>query len=195
MFLHSRDNMPEVYKTMNNMKNTLVADLSSEYKRYRLLGEKAIAQMPDDALTVVPGIECNSVSMLVAHMSGNLRSRFTNFLTEDGETPWRVRDEEFASRTCSRAEVMKLWTDAWSVLEGEVSPLTDADLARVVTIRRQPLTVHAALCRSISHVAYHVGQIVLLARMYADGPWDSLSIPKGESAAYNKNPTREKAPS
>ena len=181
--------------TMTNTKNPLVTDLLGEYKRYRLLAEKAMKQMPDDALNVVPGIECNSVAMIVAHMSGNLRSRFTNFLTEDGEKPWRERDEEFASRTCSRPDVLKLWADAWSVLESEVTPLTDADLARVVTIRQQPLTVHAALCRSISHVAYHVGQIVLLARMYADGPWESLSIPKGQSAAYNKNPTREKAPS
>jgi len=140
-----------------------VGDLLSEYKRYRLLAEKAMKQMPDDALNVIPGTECNSVAMIVAHMSGNLRSRFTNFLTEDGEKPWRERDEEFASRICTRADVLKLWADAWSVLEGEVTPLTDADLARTVTIRQQPLTVHAALCRSISHVAYHVGQIVLLA--------------------------------
>jgi len=181
--------------TTTNTKNPLVGDLLSEYKRYRLLAEKAMKQMPDDALNVIPGTECNSVAMIVAHMSGNLRSRFTNFLTEDGEKPWRERDEEFASRICTRADVLKLWADAWSVLEGEVTPLTDADLARTVTIRQQPLTVHAALCRSISHVAYHVGQIVLLARMYADGPWESLSIPKGQSAAYNKNPTREKAPS
>jgi uncharacterized damage-inducible protein DinB len=181
--------------TATDTETPLIKDLLSEYKRYRLLAERAIAQMPDDALNVVPGTECNSVAMIVAHMSGNLKSRFTNFLTEDGEKPWRERDEEFASRTCTRVDVLKLWADAWSVLEGEVTPLTDADLARVVTIRQQPLTVHAALCRSISHVAYHVGQIVLLARMYADAPWVSLSIPKGQSAAYNTNPTREKSPS
>lgn len=181
--------------TATNTGNPLIKDLLGEYKRYRLLAERAMTQMPDDALNVVPGAECNSVAMIVAHMSGNLRSRFTNFLTQDGEKPWRERDDEFASRTCTRDEIQKMWIDAWSVLEGEVTALTDADLPRVVTIRQQPLTVHAALCRSISHVAYHVGQIVLLARMYADGPWDTLSIPKGQSAAYNKNPTREKTPS
>ena len=181
--------------TATDTGSPLIKDLLSEYKRYRLLAERAMAQMPDDALNVVPGTECNSVAMIVAHMSGNLRSRFTNFLTEDGEKPWRERDEEFASRSCTRDEVQKTWADAWSVIEREVTALTDGDLARVVTIRQQPLTVHAALCRSISHVAYHVGQIVLLARMYADGSWESLSIPKGQSAAYNKNPTREKAPS
>jgi len=181
--------------TATDSKNPLVNDLLGEYKRYRQLAEKAIAQMPDDALNVVPGTDCNSVAMIVAHMSGNLSSRFTNFLTEDGEKPWRERDEEFASRSCTREQMLQMWTDAWSVLEREVTALTDADLARVVTIRQQPLTAHAALCRSISHVAYHVGQIVLLARMYADAPWESLSIPKGQSAAYNKNPTREKTPS
>jgi uncharacterized damage-inducible protein DinB len=181
--------------TSNQAANPLVKDLIGEYKRYRLLAERAMAQMPDDALNVVPADECNSVAMIVAHMSGNLRSRFTNLLTEDGEKPWRERDEEFASRTCTRAEVTTFWTDGWTVLEREVAALTDADLSRVVTIRQQPLTVHAALCRSISHVAYHVGQIVLLARISADRPWESLSIPKGKSTEYNQNPTREKAPS
>ncbi|MEO5815244.1 MAG: DUF1572 family protein [Gemmatimonadaceae bacterium] len=180
--------------TGNQAGNPLVEDLIGEYKRYRLLAEKAMAQMPDDALNVVHGDECNSVAMIVAHMSGNLRSRFTNFLTDDGEKPWRARDDEFASRTCSRAEVTEFWIEGWAVLEREIAALTDADLARAVTIRQQPLTVHAALCRSIAHVAYHVGQIVLLARITAERPWESLSIPKGRSTEYNQNPTREKVP-
>jgi len=175
--------------------NPLVKDLLGEYKRYRLLGERAMAQMPDHAINVVHGPDCNSVAMIVAHMSGNLRSRFTNFLTEDGEKPWRQRDDEFADRTCSRAEVQAFWTAGWDVLEREVAALTDADLPRTVTIRQQPLTVHAALCRSVAHVAYHVGQIVLLARITAERPWESLSIPKGQSVTYNQNPTGEKTPS
>ncbi|MEO8336888.1 MAG: DUF1572 family protein [bacterium] len=176
-------------------EDTLVADLLSEYKRYRLLAEKAMGQMADDGLNVVPPHDCNSVAMIVFHMSGNLRSRFTDFLTEDGEKPWRQRDEEFASRNCTRDEVLSLWNSGWAVLEREVSALTDADLPRTVTIRRQPLTVHAALCRSIAHVAYHVGQIVLLARTMTDEPWRTLSIGKGQSAEYNKKPTSEKVPS
>lgn len=180
---------------MANTDNPLVKDLLGEYRRYRLLAERAMAQMPDDALNVVPAPDCNSVSMIVAHMNGNLRARFTDFLTTDGEKPWRERDEEFADRSCTRDEVQALWSAAWEVLEREVSALTDADLSRTVTIRQQPLTVHAALCRSIAHVAYHVGQIVLLARISARHPWESLSIPKGQSAQYNQHPTREKAPS
>jgi uncharacterized damage-inducible protein DinB len=180
---------------MANTENPLIQDLLGEYRRYQLLAERAMAQMSDDALNVVPAPDCNSVAMIVAHMSGNLRARFTDFLTTDGEKPWRQRDDEFADRTCTREEVQAFWRAGWVVLEREVTALTDADLARVVTIRQQPLTVHAALCRSIAHVAYHVGQIVLLARITAQQPWESLSIPKGQSAEYNKQPTREKAPS
>ena len=181
--------------SMTATSSPLVNDLLGEYKRYRLLAERAMAQMPDDAFNVVPGPDCNSVAMIVAHVSGNLRSRFTNFLTEDGEKPWRERDDEFADRTCSRSEVQALWNAGWDVLLREVAALTDADLSRTVTIRQQPLTVHAALCRSVAHAAYHVGQIVLLARINAERPWESLSIPKGQSVTYNQNPTREKTPS
>lgn len=175
--------------------NPLIKDTLGEYRRYQLLAERAMAQMPDDALNYVPATDCNSVAMIVAHMSGNLRARFTDFLTTDGEKPWRDRDGEFADRTCTRSEVTELWTAGWAVVEREVGALTDADLSRVVTIRQQPLTVHAALCRSIAHVAYHVGQIVLLARTTAEKPWESLSIPKGKSVEYNRHPTKEKAPS
>ncbi|MDB4891543.1 MAG: hypothetical protein JWL61_3398 [Gemmatimonadetes bacterium] len=179
---------------MTATDRALISDLMGEYRRYRLLAEGAMAQMPDEALNYVPTTDCNSVAMIVAHMSGNLQSRFTDFLTVDGEKPWRERDEEFADRTCTRAEVMAFWTAGWAVVEREVGALSDADLSRVVTIRQHSLTVHAALCRSIAHVAYHVGQIVLLARITADKPWDSLSIPKGKSVEYNQRPTREKAP-
>ena len=174
--------------------NPLIEDFVGEYNRYQQLAESAMAQMSDEALNYVPGNDCNSAAMIVAHVSGNLQSRFTNFLTEDGEKPWRQRDEEFGDRTCTRDEVKAMWTAGWAVIAREVCTLTDADLSRVVTIRQQPLTVHAALCRSIAHVAYHVGQIVLLARTTATEPWRSLSIPKGGSAAYNKEPTKEKGP-
>lgn len=177
-----------------HIDNLLVTDLAGEYKRYQLLAEGAMAQMSEQGLNHVPATECNSVAMIVAHLSGNLRSRFTNFLTEDGEKPWRERDEEFAERHCTRDEVQAFWTAGWATLSRELGALTDADLSRVVTIRQQPLSVHAALCRSIAHVAYHVGQIVLLARSTADEPWRSLSIPKGQSAEYNKKPTNEKLP-
>jgi uncharacterized damage-inducible protein DinB len=169
-------------------------DFIDEYKRYRLIGERALAQIPDAALNHVPAPDGNSAAMIVFHISGNLKSRFSDFLTTDGEKPWRARDEEFVDRTCSRAEVDALWAAGWGVLESTLATLTNADLAKTVTIRKQELTVHAALCRSLAHMSYHVGQIVLLARMTADQPWRSLSIPKGGSDAYNAKPTSEKAP-
>jgi len=172
----------------------MIEDFRSEYERYRLLAEKALAQMPDEALNRVPSREGNSAAMIVRHVSGNLISRFRNYLTEDGEKPDRDRDREFDERPYARAEMLELWTRGWAVLDANVGALTDADLARTVTIRQQPMTVHASLSRSLAHVAYHVGQIVLLAREYADHDWESLSIPRGQSQQYNAAPTREKKP-
>jgi len=172
----------------------MIEDFLSEYERYRLLAEKALAQMPDDALNRVPSSEGNSAAMIVRHVSGNLVSRFTNFISEDGEKPDRDRDREFDERPYTRAEVDELWARGFAVVQANVGKLTDADLPRTVTIRQVPLTVHAALSRSVSHVAYHVGQIVLLARQFADQSWESLSIPRGQSQQYNAAPTREKKP-
>jgi uncharacterized damage-inducible protein DinB len=168
----------------------LIADFRTEYARYRELAEKALAQMPDGELNRVPAPDANSAAMVVRHMSGNLVSRFTNFLSEDGEKPNRDRDAEFDERDYTRAEVSAFWARGFAVLDGALVSLTDADLERIVTIRAQPMTVHAALSRSLAHLAYHVGQIVLLARITAAGPWKSLSIPKGQSAQYSAVPTR-----
>ena len=172
----------------------LIDDFRTEYKRYRALGERAMAQTPDDALNVLPGAEANSMAMIVRHVSGNFVSRFTDFLTTDGEKPDRDRDREFDERSYTRAEIDALWMRGWAVVEAQLQALTDADLERTVTIRRQPLTVHAALSRSLAHVAYHVGQLVLLARMHVGDGWQSLSIPKGQSEKYNRAPNLEKAP-
>ena len=172
----------------------MLDDFIGEYKRYRILGQRALDQLSDTALNHVPADDANSAAMIVYHVSGNLTSRFTDFLTADGEKPWRIRDEEFENRTASRDEVNSVWASGWRVLEEQLAQMTDADLTRTVTIRNQPLSVHAALSRSLSHAAYHVGQIVLLARMSTGANWQSLSIPRGQSKAYNANPTGEKPP-
>jgi hypothetical protein len=161
----------------------LVADFRTEYDRYRTLGERAIAQIPDGALNALPTPEANSAAMIVRHIGGNLVSRFTDFLTADGEKPWRDRDREFEAHEYSSAEVKRFWRDGFAALDEQLSKLTDADLSRTVTIRREPLTVHAALTRSLAHLSYHVGQLVLLGRMHAGAKWQCLSVPKGESAA------------
>lgn len=171
-----------------------VKDFIDEYARYRAMGEKAMEQVSDDALNRVIVPNGNSIAMLVRHMGGNLVSRFTDFLTADGEKPWRNRDDEFAEGEYSRAVVDEAWTTGWNVLEAELKKLTDDDLERLVTIRNQELSVHAALSRSLAHVSMHVGQIILLARMLASHEWRWISIPKGQSQQYNQNPTLEKGP-
>jgi len=163
----------------------LIDDFRSEYARWRTTAEQAIAQMSDDALNHVPSPEGNSVAMLVRHVSGNLVSRFTNFLSEDGEKPDRDRDAEFDEHPYTRAEVDEMMRRGFGVVDSTLASLTDADVTRTVTIRGQAMTVHAALTRSLAHIANHMGQIVLLAKMSAGGEWYSLSIPRGQSKSFN----------
>ena len=170
-----------------------VKDFIDEYARWRAVTEKAMAQASDEALNRVYSPDGNSIAMIVRHVSGNLKSRFTDFLTSDGEKPWRDRDGEFAPVTCSRSEVDQAWRDGYAVLERELSRVTDEDLTRTVKVRGVEMTVHEALCRSLAHIANHCGQIILLSKIGAGENWQSVSIPRGGSASYNKNPTMEKA--
>jgi Protein of unknown function (DUF1572) len=172
----------------------MIKELVDEYARYRTIGEKAIQQVPDKALNEVLSADNNSIAMIVRHLSGNLVSRFTDFLTSDGEKPWRDRDSEFEDTTYDRRDVEQMWAEGWDVLEAELSKLSDDHLQRHVYIRGQAWTVHGALCRSLAHVSYHVGQIVLLARIFNGGDWQWITIPKGQSREYNRNPTKEKKP-
>ncbi len=172
----------------------LIDDIRAEYARYRLLAERAIAQVSDEALNHVPAPDTNSMAMLMRHIAGNFVSRFTDFLTTDGEKPDRDRDREFDEGVYDRADVEAAWKKGWNVLDSELAALTDADLDRTVTIRGQPHTVHEALGRSVAHLAYHVGQMVLLARVHAGSDWKWLTIPKGQSQAYNRSPDRDKVP-
>lgn len=172
----------------------MIKDFIDEFLRYKLMGQKAFAQVSDENLNKVFASDMNSVAMIVRHIGGNLISRFTDFLTTDGEKPWRDREAEFAEKEYSRSEMLQLWAQGWHVLESELALLTDADLGKQVTIRGQAFTVHEALARSIAHIAYHIGQIILLARLQASGAWQWISVPKGKSAEYNQNPTMEKRP-
>jgi uncharacterized damage-inducible protein DinB len=132
------------------------------------------------------------VAAIVWHIAGNLRSRFTDFLTTDGEKPWRDRESEFALRAVTPADVRAKWDEGWNVLLQTLSTLSDADLSRTVTIRGQALSALDALLRSVTHTSYHVGQIVFLARSLRGKRWEWLTIPPGQSDAYNQNPDREK---
>ena len=174
------------------INNTLIKSIEGEYRRYKALAEAALNQVSEADLSVPGPNGGNSLATICWHLSGNFQSRFTDFLTSDGEKPWRDREEEFVARTISRAELLAKWTRGWDVLLAALDGLTDADLTRAVAIRGRPLAVHEALNRSLAHASYHVGQIVYLAHALCGTAWRYLSIPPGGSAAYNLNPQFEK---
>ncbi len=172
----------------------MLDSFKTEFNRYKTIAEKTLEQVPDEALNAILVPDGNSLAMLVRHLTGNFRSRFTSFLTSDGEKPWRDRDAEFEERAYSREEVDEMWQEGWRAVNEALDGLTDADLERTVRIRGQELTVHDALSRSVSHLAYHVGQMVLIGRSIRQRDWAWISIPKGQSKTYNLNPTKEKNP-
>ena len=159
------------------MTNVL-SSIESEYRRYKALGEGAFEQASDEDLSRPGPGGGNSLAIVVWHVSGNLKSRFTEFLTSDGEKPWRNRESEFDSRTVSQRELLDKWEDGWSVLFAALAGLKDDDLPREVAIRGVAHTVAQALHRSLAHTAYHVGQIVYLAKALRGDAWRSLSIPR-----------------
>ncbi len=163
-----------------------------EYLRYKKLAERTIDQLTENDLHKIIGEENNSVAIIVGHVSGNLKSRFTDFLTSDGEKEWRHRDSEFEDNNLSKAEIIKQIEDGWKVLIGTLDSLTDDDLNKTVTIRQKPLKVIEALTRSLAHTSYHVGQIITIGKIILGKNWKTLSIPKGKSEDYNLNPTMEK---
>ena len=163
--------------------------VAREFRSYRRTAEKALAQVDEGALFRQLDPESNSLAVIARHVGGNLRSRFTDFLTTDGEKPDRRRDGEFESPG-SRAELMTGWETGWAALEGTLAALTPADLARTVTIRDEPHTVVRALLRALAHVALHVGQIVFLAKHLAGPGWQTLSIPRGQSQGWKPTPRR-----
>jgi uncharacterized damage-inducible protein DinB len=154
-------------------------------KEYKLLGEKTFDQLSDEQLNVQPNKESNSIAIIVQHMHGNMLSRWTNFLTEDGEKPWRKRDEEFELNKFTKEQIIKLWSEGWEALLQTLSSLSDDDLAKTVSIRSEELNVIDAINRQIAHYSYHVGQIVFLVKWLKAEEWKSLSIPLKGSVDFN----------
>jgi uncharacterized protein DUF1572 len=172
----------------------IVGSIEGEYRRYKKLGESAIEQITDEQAALATSEGGNSVATIVWHISGNLASRFTDFLQSDGEKPWRDRESEFVARSVNRAELLAKWDQGWAVLLQTLAGLGDDQLATEVKVRGVGLSVLDALHRSLAHTAYHVGQVVFLAKMLRAGEWRYLTIPPGASAAYNANPIGEKPP-
>jgi hypothetical protein len=162
-------------------------EVRRQFRGHKRLAEGAMAQLTDQEVFRALDPESNSVAVLVKHMAGNMRSRFTDFLTSDGEKPDRHRDQEFEMAAgITRAEVMRWWEEGWAQVLAAVEALCPEDLTGVVTIRGEPHSVLQALNRQVAHYAYHVGQIVYLAKHLRSREWRSLSIPRGKSEAINR---------
>ncbi|MEP6472039.1 MAG: DUF1572 family protein [Acidobacteriota bacterium] len=163
-----------------------LADALSEFRKYKTFAEKALAQVSDEDWFRRIDPESNSVALVVKHLSGNLRSRWTDFLTTDGEKPDRNRDAEFEEEDADTKEaLLARWETGWRLLFAALDPLTDDDLQRTVTIRGEPHTVLQAITRQLTHYASHVGQVVFLAKHLAGARWQTLSIPRGKSRQFD----------
>src|SRR3954467_15928040 len=163
------------------LTTSYLEDSLAMFRQYKKLGEDAIAQVSDAELTATLDDQMNSIALVVKHMAGNMRSRWTNFLTSDGEKPDRNRDTEFVEPPATREALMATWEQGWDCVWNALGPLSEADLARTVTIRGQEHSVMQAIHRQTTHYAYHVGQIVMLAKHFRSDAWRSLSIPKKKS--------------
>lgn len=163
-----------------------IADSLSVLRYYKMLAEGAMAQVADENLNTILDDESNSLAILVKHMVGNMHSRWTDFLTTDGEKPNRNRDCEFEEPPPTRAALMECWEKGWECLFSALEPLTDADLARVVRIRGERHSVMQAINRQAAHYSYHCGQIVLLAKHLRKSEWKTLSVPRGKSQEWNR---------
>jgi len=156
------------------------------FRFYKKMGESAMEQVSDEQLFTTLDEEMNSIAIIVKHMAGNMRSRWTDFLTSDGEKPDRDRDIEFVAPPATRAELMNIWNEGWDRVFHALEPLSDADMERKVTIRGELHSVMQAINRQIAHYAYHCGQIVFLAKHFKAGEWKSLSVPRNKSAEFNR---------
>jgi hypothetical protein len=170
----------------HELTTSYLLDSLSLFHYYKKLSERAMEQVADEQLSAVLDGEMNSIALIVKHMTGNMRSRWTDFLNSDGEKPDRKRDTEFESPPATRAALMKLWEEGWSCLFSALEPLSDADLDRTVEIRGEPHSVMQAINRQIAHYSYHCGQIVFLAKHLQSDQWKSLSVPRGKSEVFNQ---------
>jgi hypothetical protein len=171
-------------------KETYIQLAGREFRRAKTLAEGAIAQVTPQQFFATPSEGDNSIAVIVKHMGGNLLSRWTEFLTSDGEKPSRNRDVEFEITNDTQESLMAQWNSGWAALFVALEPLTDADLERTVIVRREPFTVLQAINRQLTHYSYHVGQIVYVAKHYSGNSWHTLSVAKGKSAEFNAKPAK-----
>ena len=170
---------------MNTLGATYLESVIKRFLTYKTLGDMTFAQLEEKDFYYAPSEESNSIAVIIQHMHGNMISRWTNFLTEDGEKEGRNRDEEFSPPSATKDELITLWEKGWRTLLETLASLREEDLLKTITIRHEPLIVIDAINRQLAHYPHHVGQIVYLGKMIRDAHWRSLSISKGASHAFN----------
>jgi hypothetical protein len=163
-----------------------IEDALAVFHQYKQLGERAMQQVSDEQLFASLDDESNSIAIIVKHITGNMRSRWTDFLTTDGEKPTRNRDSEFVDPSATRDALLREWEEGWDCVFRAIEPLSDADLTRTITIRGEAHSVMQAINRQLAHYPQHVGQIILLAKHYAGERWQTLSVPRNRSAEFNR---------
>lgn len=171
---------------MKNVLENYHADTVQSFRNYKKLAERAIKQVDDEQFFEQIDAEANSIAVIMKHIAGNLHSRWRDFLTSDGEKPDRNRDTEFELIGDTRESLVQFWETGWQTLFDNIEPLTEEDFSRSVTIRGEPQTLVEAINRQLTHYAYHVGQIVLLAKHFKSAGWQTLSVPKSKSAEFNQ---------
>jgi hypothetical protein len=171
---------------MSDVAKAMIEGALTAFRSNKGWADKAVAQLGDDKLHVALDPNTNCIAVIMKHVAGNLLSRFTDFLATDGEKPWRNRDEEFVDTFMKREELLAYWESGWQRLFDSLTDLAPGDLSKSVTIRGEPHTVPLAIQRSLAHCGYHVGQIVLIARILAGEQWTTITIPRGASARYNQ---------
>jgi uncharacterized damage-inducible protein DinB len=169
------------------MENSYLTSTLKQFEYYKNLGDKTISQLSIDELRKEFAEDSNSIAIIVKHIVGNMLSRWTNFLTEDGEKEWRQRDKEFEDTFESKDELLNYWNKGWHCLFDAIQPLNDKNLEQIIYIRNQEHTVSEAINRQLAHYAYHIGQLVFLGKLTKGKHWKSLSISKGQSTTYNKD--------
>ena len=165
---------------------TFLKSTLREFRDYKALGDKTFTQLNENDFHFQPNSECNSIAVIIQHMHGNMLSRWTNFLTEDGEKKWRKRDDEFEVHSFSKERLIQLWEEGWKLVFDTVESLKEDDLTKTIYIRNKPHSVIAAINRQLTHYASHVGQIILLGKIIKAADWQTLSIPRGQSATFNE---------
>jgi Protein of unknown function (DUF1572) len=172
---------------MKNVEEEYLRSIKTTLEKYKIMGDKTFAQLEENDFHFSLDENSNSIAVIIQHISGNLLSRFTDFLTSDGEKPDRKRDMEFEEQKLAKPELMERWNKSWKILFDSVNNLTNEDLLKTIYIRKEALSVVEALNRSITHTASHIGQIIFIAKHIKKDSWKTLSIPKGKSAAFNKS--------